>query len=402
MRIAILHFTALPAIGGIENLMLAQQRALLSMGETVRLIVAGGQVEVGVEMVHLPLLHPAHPTVVGVLNHHRVRTAGGSIPQRNHPLVQALVDALRAALQDCDQCWVHNAFTVYLNPFLTVALVLLARELRLMTWVAWCEDLSMESADWPQLTRAERVRVSLPPAVRVVTISHARARKLSTLLGRPESGITVMPPPFDAMAWLSPADEAREIIETLSLLERSPLVLVPSKLLPHKNLELSVEVAKELRRIAPLSLLLITGATSPHQPRISEAVRGQLTRRLGETEEDRQVQVLSSLLGRPPTRQTVFDLMRLAGVMLLLSRDEGYGTAITEALACRVPLVCSDIPAFREAAGAAAHYVSAGEDPGAIASSILAITDSPAGQKHHEALLSMSRFQTQVKHLLLP
>ncbi|MBB4903917.1 glycosyltransferase family 4 protein [Actinophytocola algeriensis] len=49
-----------------------------------------------------------------------------------------------------------------------------------------------------------------------------------------------------------------------------------------------------------------------------------------------------------------------ASALVLPSRDEGFGLPVLEALACDVPVVCSDVPALREVAGGHATLVPFG------------------------------------------
>jgi glycosyltransferase involved in cell wall biosynthesis len=50
-----------------------------------------------------------------------------------------------------------------------------------------------------------------------------------------------------------------------------------------------------------------------------------------------------------------------ASALVLPSRDEGFGLPVLEALACDVPVVCSDVPALREVASGHATLVPFGE-----------------------------------------
>ncbi|MEC3982582.1 glycosyltransferase family 4 protein [Amycolatopsis sp. H20-H5] len=50
-----------------------------------------------------------------------------------------------------------------------------------------------------------------------------------------------------------------------------------------------------------------------------------------------------------------------AKALVLPSRDEGFGLPVLEAMACDVPVVCSDIPALRETAGGCAGLVPYGD-----------------------------------------
>lgn len=55
------------------------------------------------------------------------------------------------------------------------------------------------------------------------------------------------------------------------------------------------------------------------------------------------------------------NLVAGAAALVLPSRDEGFGLPVLEALACDVPVVCTDIPALREIAGGYAHLVPYGD-----------------------------------------
>lgn len=50
-----------------------------------------------------------------------------------------------------------------------------------------------------------------------------------------------------------------------------------------------------------------------------------------------------------------------ATALVLPSRDEGFGLPVLEALACDVPVVCTDVPTLREVAGDCAHLVPYGD-----------------------------------------
>ena len=74
-----------------------------------------------------------------------------------------------------------------------------------------------------------------------------------------------------------------------------------------------------------------------------------------------------------------------ASAVVLPSRDEGFGLPVLEALACGVPVVCSDLPALREVAGSHAVLAPA-EDPAALRDALRRALTSPpdaeAGRAH--------------------
>jgi glycosyltransferase involved in cell wall biosynthesis len=69
-----------------------------------------------------------------------------------------------------------------------------------------------------------------------------------------------------------------------------------------------------------------------------------------------------------------------AAALVLPSRDEGFGLPVLEAMACDVPVVCSDVPALREISGGHASLVPFGdvEAMGAALTAALANPPTPA------------------------
>lgn len=62
--------------------------------------------------------------------------------------------------------------------------------------------------------------------------------------------------------------------------------------------------------------------------------------------------------------QQVVHLLRHAQALLFPSFAEGFGLPLLEALAVQTPVVCSDLPVFREIAGTAATYLDPLDGPG--------------------------------------
>lgn len=383
MRVAIVHYTAPPAIGGVERIVAAQAEALRDAGHDVRIVAGSGRPPPGVTFYPVPLCLPDHPDVVAL---------DGHLPDTYHPTVVRLAADLTRALADVDAVAVHNALTVSLNPALTRVLFDLATTRTALRFSIWCEDISSASrfvdaptAHWVPLAQLCRSNV------RFVTISRYRAEQLHTLFGLPCASTAVVTPPTP-IAWLGLDPTTDRLVHSLGLMDAEPLLLTPAKLLPHKGLEQAAKLIDALRASRPQARLLITGAPSPHEPFASTALRAAL-QRPGLT-------ILAAEPAGIPSHATVRDLMLLADAVFLPSHEEGFGLPLQEAALLRVPAVCADIPPFQEIGAGWATFFHPSTAPADLAQLALTVVDSPAATARRAALRSERDFRQRVLALL--
>lgn len=395
-RIAILHYSGEPAVGGIEHLITQQCDVLRSFGHDVVCLLGSGRDYPGVETILLPLLDPANE---------QVKAAMSQWPSadlyRDHPLVQSLVDSLQRSLKGCTDCWLHNALTVSLHPFLAEALRLLIERRRDLHWVVWCEDISSGSRF--VAPSHQRTSASLRAArdlVTWVTISHARANELSTVLGVLESVVRVIRPPLDVLTWLDVGDQTRSIVGAVGAFDVGPVVLVPAKALPHKGLSRAVAVGRKLAADDDSTRILITAAPSPHEPRRSESLVEALRAEIRQSQVQNNVFLLTDLLEHVPTSRTIRELIQLCDVLLLPSIEEGFGLPMLEAAALRLPVVCTDIPVFREVGGVGPRYFHPQATDEEVAFLVRDVARTGNAAARRSAVASMSTFRTELRQLL--
>lgn len=344
-RIALIHYTAPPVVGGVESVMGAQARSLARAGRAVRVVAGRGRAAaVGAELVRLPLLDARHPRLAPI----RAALAAGRVPSDLEAVVDELVVQLEEALAGIDVAVAHNVASVHFNLPLSLALRRLA-EADGRGWVVWVHDVA---AAMP--SRAAELHPGWPwdvvreawPRARVVAVSAVRRDQYAALTGLPLDEIQVVPNGIDVAASLRLHPSTRRLVERTRLLEAGPILLVPSRLVPRKNIELGLDVAAQLAVLEPEICLVVTGALDPHDES-ARAYRRRLVRRAAELDLAERVVFVADHVRGAATDAVVRDLYRLADLLFLPSRDEGFGLPILEAAVARLPIVSTDVPALR-------------------------------------------------------
>jgi glycosyltransferase involved in cell wall biosynthesis len=187
------------------------------------------------------------------------------------------------------------------------------------------------------------------------------------LWGDENALIRVIPNGVDLATFWKLEPESDALVQRLQLTEANPLLLLPVRLTPRKNIELALHVLAELRKDNPAAELLITGPEGAHNPSNAE-----YKRKLLELRDNLQLNGLAHFLAEvttsPVPDSVVSDLYRIADALLITSRDEGFGIPIVEAGVNRLPIFCPDIPALRELGDEDVNYFDPAAKPAEIAS----------------------------------
>lgn len=187
------------------------------------------------------------------------------------------------------------------------------------------EELEPSNQDLP-----EQVRRGAARAHAICTPTAAVADAVSERLHVAREKVVVTPLGVDA-AWFTGRVPTKEMRERLGLPSEYLLFVGASG--PRKGLD----------------WLLTAHATAPDLPPLVFSGPGTFT----ESERVHRLGYLSEV----DLRHVVAG----AAALVLPSRDEGFGLPVLEALACDIPVVCSDIPALREISGGYTHLVPYGE-----------------------------------------
>jgi glycosyltransferase involved in cell wall biosynthesis len=343
MKIALLHFSTWPEMGGVENVIRDQAAMLVNAGHQVRVLSGSGR-------------DPGHnyefiliPQLAGDFELNKAVRAVLERGQSDHNFSQyrsQLVEVLEPALREVDLTIVHNIFTVQQNLACTRALHDLASRHKM---IAWTHDLTVTNSDsaLPNPTQPpwNLMRTSAPNVI-YVAVSDLRAAEIKTHL-QPPVEPQVIPDMIDPARLFGLTPEMRGSLLSLEIPWRDFVFLLPARVMVRKNIDFAIAVVRQLREQGRNSLLLITGAKVPNSP-ASEHYGAFLRQSVPE---DLRSDIIFVNDYFPVQDSTLRDLYLLSDCLLFPSLQEGFGLPVLEAAMHRMPVWCGDIPAFHALQG---------------------------------------------------
>jgi glycosyltransferase involved in cell wall biosynthesis len=338
VRIALVHYSAPPVIGGVETILGAHARLFCEHGHEVCIVARTGEPD--------------------------IELRGGS--------------ELAAALHGFDCVIVHNVLSMPFDLALTEALWRIAESNPQTRWIAWVHDLAACNADYapaaPILSRAS-------PRFEYVAVSSLRAGQFATLTGTTPR---VIPNGIDPVFQLALPPHIAAFAERQSLFSRDIVLLHPTRLLRRKNVELGIAVTASLRAAGKDAVLIVTGAPDPHNAASAAYADSLLALRRDSALED---VVLFAGEHFPTGPDTVAILYRLADALFFPSKQEGFGIPILESAIHRLPIFASDIPPLNALLETPNSSFSLTDSPEQVARLIIeTLSDSPQYRFRKEAL----------------
>lgn len=309
MRFLLVSHVAPPHIGGVENLVLAEAMALVAAGHQVVWITsdAGGDGE-------LPQ-PPANLRIVRVRAWHglerRFRIA--------YPLfAPSVLWHLWREVGRADVVHAHGLV------FVPSPLAMLFARLR-GRWAICTDHGGLLRYRWSVVTIGLRVlfatmgRVTARAANRLIAYN-ADIEKLLRRLAGDRSKVAFLPNPIDAALWRPPTAAERAAARAQLGWDAQPRVLCVARLLPHKGIDVLLAAQ------SPGWQVVFCGPGE-------DAMRDHIRARGG--------------VCLPPRPQAELrTLYHAADVFALPSHNEGFPVAVQEALACGLPVLTSDAPAY--------------------------------------------------------
>jgi glycosyltransferase involved in cell wall biosynthesis len=369
MNVTLLHYAAPPVVGGVESVIGEHARLMAADGQQVTILAGrGAQTDPRISFTELPEVDSRHPEVLAV----KAELDAGKVTPRFERLVADLEAKLNLRLAGTQVLIAHNVCSLNKNLALTAALKKVTEKPGAPRLILWNHDLAWTTPRYRSELHDgypwDLLRTDWPAAVQV-TVSEMRRQEMAQLLDVPASRILVVPNGVDIARFLKLEEQTIRFIEKLDLLSADPLVLLPVRITPRKNIELAIRTLAALRGYFRQARLVVTGPLGPHNPANTTYFQ-QLTSLRASLKLDQAVIFLAEHTTDYLPDEVIADFYHLADIMLLPSLEEGFGIPILEAGLAGLPVFCSDIPPLRELGEKSAAFFSPHADPGEVAALI--------------------------------
>jgi glycosyltransferase involved in cell wall biosynthesis len=307
MRLAILHYTLPPTIGGVERVIRDQAVAMRKLGHEVKMLTRKDE------------FHPAN----------------------------------------CDAVLIHNVMTMPFDLEWTSELHALALAHPEIRWINWVHDVAAVNPAYAHLGW----QVPIPPMLHVA-VSEVRRADYARATGLPMESIHVIPNGIDLASVLNLTPQ----IAALPLGDYELVLVHPTRLVRRKNIELGLRVLSALRSEGCDATYIITGAPDPHQAD-GVAYHRELKSLVSELDLTEHVLFLGE--SAPLGDDDVRSLYAAADALFFPSTGEGFGLPLLEALAHRLPIFCSNLLVHGEVLGEKGHYFQIDAEPKEISAQIM-------------------------------
>ena len=369
MKIALLHYSSPPIVGGVESVLAHHARLMANAGHEVTILAGRGEVfDERIKVQIIPQLDSRHDEVMKV----KASLDIGNLTSDFDTLKERIKNELFEAVKKCDVLIAHNVASLSKNLALTAVLYEGSQMPNFPNLILWHHDLA-----WTTPRYQSELHDGYPwnllrtywEGVTQVVVSKLRQDELAELYGIEKESIHVIPNGVDLNAFFKFERKTIELIETLNLMDADPLFLLPVRLTTRKNIELAIRVMAEVRKDFPKAMLLVTGPEGPHNPK-NKAYKEKLLSMRDELELKDTVHFLAEVTDEFMPDEVIADFYRIADALLMPSREEGFGIPIIEAAFSKVPVFCADLPVLRELAGEDATYFDPDANPLEVAKQV--------------------------------
>ncbi len=309
MKIAILHYSAPPLVGGVERVVEEQIQIFRTEGHHVTLACLEGGQET---------------------------RAHCFIPLSKETLRHDFITYLSAALSGVDVVIFHNIGTMPFSIELTAALRSLASTVHSARWICWVHDLAAANPEYAALQSSDAMAIiaSKCPDWEYVAVSEDRAQQVRHLLRVP---CIAIPNGICLSDTLNLCPQVADLAESAGWWDADLVLFHPTRIVRRKAIETGVRITAELIRLGWNANYVVSGQTDPHRTD-SALYREELNTVIQDEKVESAVWFLADKLSIGALQ--LASLYSVSDALLFPSLQEGFGLPILEAGAFRIPAFC--------------------------------------------------------------
>jgi len=403
-KVAIVHYTCPPVIGGVETVIQEQARIFVKNGHKVKIIAGEGEKKDNIEFRFIPEIRSL--SVVDKDLDKKLKK--GEIPERFDELRKKIYVEIKKELQDVDVCIIHNVMTMHFNLPFTCALKELIEKLSPgVRFYIWCHDLALFNPAYqqhiPDVNKYPwNVLSSFIRNATYIAISGLRQRQIAKFFGVEPKLIKVIPVGINLKSFLGISDPVWNFALDKDILEADIVMFFPSRMLKRKNYELGIRIVSEIKKGGKRCKFIITAPPDPHNLSTVEYF-DYLHKLCKKFDVENEVIFLSDwkeIYGLKLDYKEVRDFYSLCDALFVTSKEEGFCIPLLEAGAKNVPIICTDIEPLPEVVDDNALKINPDEEPSRIAVRIINYLNNLPTFLMHKKVLAKYSWEAIYKNYL--
>ncbi len=372
--IVIVHYSLPPVIGGVEEVLRQHANLFYRHYHRVKIIGGeGGEFSKDYEIVINPLLSAKNKKI---LSAHKNSIENGK-NEDIYKLSSRIYRFLKRQIRGYEVLIAHNVLSMPFNLPLTLSLLKLSNDIKI---ISWNHDSPYFYPNYPEYLEREpwNVLKRKYKNISYVAITSARKEQFLKLYG--EGEIEVITNGVDPIIFFEFSGVTVKVIKEFRLFSSDLIVLQPFRMVRRKNIELSILVLNELKKMGIKAKFILTGKYDPHSFD-SRKYHKELKALIKKLNLKNDFIILTDIKLKSgerivPTRKVLKDFYQLSDLVFIPSKQEGFGLPLIEAGLLKLPIFCSDIEPFKEVGGGDVNYFSLNDSPRDIAEKIVVYLNS--------------------------
>ncbi len=360
-KIALLHYSYPPSMGGVEILMQEQAHALASLGHDVRVLSGSGEESVAAVSLRV---YPRLQSVMAQDKELQERfVSQGVVDDAFYNLASEIKAILDHELADREVIIVHNMLTLIHNlPFIHAFKTYRDEhpEKRVIVWAHDQTFIDQEKIitkkEGVSLNEMETALLMTPVSgATYVAISENFGKLFSEIMQIPFSEIKIIPNGINIQRFFQLDAAIWKVMLKEQLLQSYPLIFSPVNILQRKNLLYSLDVIAALKKDFPTIKYVITGKPSVHRS-IGDHYE-DLQKKIKTLQLEDTVVLLNEKVPGVIEHPTVRAFYTISDAVFYFSKSENSGLPLLESMLLKTPVFASNLDVFKEFGGDSMPYI---------------------------------------------